>query len=37
MLPHIKHLAESLLLNRPDLADKLIARWLSHSEQYAQA
>ncbi|MDB2593934.1 ATP-dependent DNA helicase RecG [Porticoccaceae bacterium] len=37
MLPQIKHLAENLLLNHPDLADGLIARWLGHSEQYAQA
>lgn len=37
MLPQIKYLAENLLLNRPDLADKLIARWLGQSDQYAQA
>ena len=37
MLPQVKHLAQTLLLNRPDLADQLIARWLGHSEQYAQA
>jgi ATP-dependent DNA helicase RecG len=37
MLPQVKHLAQTLLLNHPDLADQLIARWLGHSEQYAQA
>ena len=37
MLPQIKHLAENLLLNHPNLVDGLIARWLGQSEQYAQA
>ncbi|MDC0953148.1 ATP-dependent DNA helicase RecG [Porticoccaceae bacterium] len=37
MLPQIKHLAENLLLNHPNLVDGLIARWLGQSQQYAQA
>ena len=37
ILPQIKHLAENLLLNHPNLVDGLIARWLGQSEQYAQA
>ena len=37
MLPHIKHLAQDLLLNHPQNVDALITRWLGQSEQYAQA
>lgn len=37
MLPQIKQLAESLLLNHPENVDSLIARWLGQAEIYAQA
>ena len=37
MLPQIKQLAESLLLNHPENVDPLIARWLGQAEIYAQA
>ena len=37
MLPHIKHLAQDLLLNHPQNVDALITRWLGQSEEYAQA
>ena len=37
MLPQVKHLAQTLLLNYPQNVDPLITRWLGHSEQYAQA
>ena len=37
MLPHIKYLAQDLLLNHPQNVDALITRWLGQSEQYAQA
>ena len=37
MLPHIKHLAQDILVNHPQNVDALITRWLGQSEQYAQA
>lgn len=37
MLPQVKRLAEKLLLNYQQNVDPLIARWLGHAEQYAQA
>lgn len=37
MLPQVKTIAMALLQHHPDNVDPLIARWLGHSEQYAQA
>jgi ATP-dependent DNA helicase RecG len=37
MLPDIKMIAEQLLTNHPDIVDRLIRRWLAHTEKYAQA
>ena len=37
MLPQVKTIALALLQHHPDNVDPLIARWLGHSEQYAQA
>lgn len=37
MLPQVKRAAEKLLLNHQQKVDPLIARWLGHAEQYAQA
>ena len=37
MLPEVKTIALALLQHHPDNVDPLIARWLGHSEQYAQA
>ena len=37
MLPDIKIIAETLLVNYPENVDALIRRWLGRNEQYAQA
>jgi ATP-dependent DNA helicase RecG len=37
MLPDIKIIAETLLVNYPENVDPLIRRWLGRNEQYAQA
>ena len=33
----LKMIAEQLLTNHPDIVDRLIRRWLAHTEKYAQA
>jgi len=37
MLPEVKIIALALLHQHPGNVDPLIARWLGHSEEYAQA
>jgi len=37
MLPEVKTIALALLHQHPENVDPLIARWLGHSEEYAQA
>jgi len=37
MIPSIKRIAETLLIEHPDSVEGLIRRWLSNSDKYFQA
>ena len=37
LMSEVKFLAEKLINNNPELVEKLIERWISNSQEYAQA
>jgi ATP-dependent DNA helicase RecG len=37
MLPQVRELADRLLADSPDIADRIIARWVGGAARYASA